>query len=315
MKDWSTSAFVFPGQGSQVVGMAADLVAAYPLAAETFREASAILGFDLGEICFNGPETALNDTTNTQPALYVMGIAMMRVLQAERPDAVPLLVAGHSLGELTALTAAGALAFPDGVRLVRTRGQLMAEAGQRNPGAMAAILGIDAETVRDVCERASRESGKTLVLANDNCPGQIVISGDDAALEIGLEMAKAAGAKRALKLAVSIAAHSPLMSTAANLFRNAVELTPLELPQIPIIGNVNVARMETIDSIREELGNQLTQSVRWTETIQAMRSQGITHFFEFGPKDVLNGLIKRIDREVTSVPVNSAPALQSLIAS
>ncbi len=313
MPDWSTSALVFPGQGSQVVGMGADLATAYPLAAQTFAEAGDILGFDLATLCFHGPEADLNDTNNTQPALYVLGVALLRVLQAERPGTVPAMVAGHSLGELTALTAAGSLAFADGVRLVRERGRLMSEAGQRSPGAMAALLGIDADSVRAVCSQASAQTGKTLVLANDNCPGQVVISGDDAALELGMELAKAAGAKRAVKLAVSIAAHSPLMASASDEFRDAVARTPLSPPQLPVIGNVSAARLETADGIRAELDQQLTQPVRWTESVLAMRAAGITHFFELGPKDVLNGLIKRIDREAIAVPVNSVAALQAMI--
>jgi [acyl-carrier-protein] S-malonyltransferase len=314
MPDWQKSALVFPGQGSQIVGMGADLAATYPLAAQIFDEANAILGFDLSSICFNGPEADLNDTLITQPALYVMGVALLRVLQAQCPEAVPAMVAGHSLGELTALTACGALDFADGVRLVRTRGRLMAEAGEKNPGAMAALLGLDADKAGEACAAASAQTGKTLVVANDNCPGQVVISGDGETLEIGMELAKAAGAKRAVKLAVSIAAHSPLMASAADAFSQAVADTPLKPPQMPIVGNVNAAPLESIEAIREELGQQLTQAVRWTESIRRMRAAGITHFYELGPKDVLNGLIKRIDREATCAAINSAMALAALIA-
>ncbi len=313
MTNWSTSALVFPGQGSQVVGMGADIAAAFPVAAQTFAEAGEILGFDLAQLCFTGPEAELNDTINTQPALYVMGVALLRVLQAERPDAVPALVAGHSLGELTALTAAGSLAFQDGVRLVRTRGLLMSEAGRRNPGAMAALLGLDAGKAREVCKQASLETGRSLVLANDNCPGQLVISGEDPALDLGIELAKAAGAKRAIKLAVSIAAHSPLMASASAEFRQAVAATPIKLPAIPIIGNVSASRLESAEAIRTELDQQLTQSVRWTESIQAIRDAGVTHFFELGSKDVLSGLIKRIDREAVATSIDSLDALRALI--
>ena len=305
---------MFPGQGSQIVGMGADLTAAYPLAAQTFDEANAILDFDLGSICFNGPEEQLNDTVITQPALYVMGVALLRVLQAQRPDAVPAMVAGHSLGELTALTACGALDFADGVRLVQTRGRLMAEAGQKNPGAMAALLGLDADKAREACEAASAQTGRALVVANDNCPGQVVISGDAETLELGMELAKKAGAKRAVKLAVSIAAHSPLMAPAAEAFGQAVANTPLKTPTMPIVGNVSAAPLETVETIRAELGEQLTQAVRWTESVQFMRTAGITHFYEIGPKDVLNGLIKRIDREAHCMAVNSAAALEELLA-
>ncbi|MBK9122014.1 MAG: ACP S-malonyltransferase [Chloroflexi bacterium] len=313
MTVWSTSGFVFPGQGSQAVGMGADVIAAYPAARVTFEEASEILGFDLAALCANGPEDALNDTINTQPALYVMGVALLRALQQARPDAAPALVAGHSLGELTALTAAGSLAFADGVRLVRERGRLMAEAGRQQPGAMAAILGLDADVVRSVCAQASEQAGRPLVLANDNCPGQVVISGDDAALELGMTLAKDAGAKRAIKLAVSIAAHSPLMQSASKAFNAAVGETPFAAPTTPIIANVTAERLESAEAVRVELGQQLTQSVRWTESVQVMRAAGITQFYEFGPKDVLCGLIKRIDREAAAMPVNSSAALVTLI--
>lgn len=296
-----------------MVGMGADLSAAYPLAAQTFDEANAILGFDLSSICFNGPETDLNDTVITQPALYVMGVALLRVLQTARPDAVPAMTAGHSLGELTALTACGALDFADGVRLVQTRGLLMAEAGEKNPGAMAALLGLDADKAREVCAAASAQTGKTLVVANDNCPGQVVISGDGETLEIGMALAKAAGAKRAVKLAVSIAAHSPLMESAAEAFGQAVAATPLRAPKVAVVGNVSAAPLETVEAIRHELSQQLTQAVRWTESVRLMRAAGITHFYELGPKDVLNGLIKRIDREASSAAINSAAALAELI--
>lgn len=313
MVDWTTTAFVFPGQGSQVIGMGKDIADAYPVAANTFAEADEILGYKLSTLCFEGTEADLNDTTNTQPALYVMGIAILRTIQAALPDNQPALVAGHSLGELTALTASGALPFADGVRLVRARGQLMAEAGQKSPGAMAAVLNLDADTVRAICAQASEQSGARLVLANDNCPGQIVISGDEAALEIGMELCKQAGAKRVLKLAVSIAAHSPLMSTAQDGFRQAIASAKIAGALLPIIGNVHAAPLRTAEEIREELANGLTHPVRWTESVQAMRKLGITHFYELGPKDVLNGLIKRIDREATATPINSAAALATLL--
>ncbi|RMG87586.1 MAG: ACP S-malonyltransferase, partial [Chloroflexi bacterium] len=185
MINWEKTAFVFPGQGSQVVGMGKDLAEAYSIARETFENADDILGISLSTLCFEGPEESLNDTINTQPALYVTGIATLRALQQEVPEAVPAFVAGHSLGELTALTAAGALAFEDGVRLVRERGRLMKAAGEQNPGAMAALLGLDTEAVLEVCEKASQQTGGVLVLANDNCPGQIVISGENTAIDAG----------------------------------------------------------------------------------------------------------------------------------
>ena len=313
MTDWSTSAFVFPGQGSQVVGMGKDLAEAFPIVAETFAAADDLLGINLSQLCFEGPEDALNDTTNTQPALYVLGVAILRALQAANSAAQPAVVAGHSLGELTALTAAGALPFEAGLSVVAARGRLMAEAGRRTPGAMAAILGLDAEPVGALCATASEMTGKIVVLANDNCPGQVVISGEDEALDAAIILAKDAGAKRALKLAVSIAAHSPLMASASAEFRMAVGLAPLSAPQTPIIGNVSAASLESVEAIRAELDQQLTQPVRWTDSIRAIRALGIRHFYEFGSKDVLCGLIKRIDREAVSTPINSAAALTALI--
>lgn len=313
MVDWTTTALVFPGQGSQVIGMGKDIAETYPVAAQVFAEADDILGYKLSTLCFDGPESDLNDTTNTQPALYVMGVAILRAIQAALPAEKPALVAGHSLGELTALTASGALPFSDGVHLVRARGQLMAEAGQKSPGAMAAVLNLDADTVRAICAQASEQSGARLVLANDNCPGQIVISGDEAALEVGMDLCKQAGAKRVLKLAVSIAAHSPLMASAQDGFRQAVAAAQIQAPIVPIIGNIHAAPLKTVEEIQAELANGLTHPVRWTESVQTMRGMGITHFYEIGPKDVLNGLIKRIDREATATPVNSATALAALL--
>ncbi len=312
MPDWSTTAFVFPGQGSQVVGMGRDFVEAYPAARETFERADDALSFSLSRLCFEGPEEELNDTINTQPALYVCGIAILRALQGEFPSAKPAFMAGHSLGEFTALAAAEAVSFEDGLRLVRERGRLMKEAGIKSPGAMAALLGLEADVVRDLCVRASRQTGGVLVLANDNCPGQIVISGDDATLEQGLILAKEAGAKRAVKLAVSIAAHSPLMEPASADFRKALADTAFQTPQTPVYGNVNAAPLTSIEAIREELGNQLTSSVRWTESVTAMITAGAQRFVELGPKDVLSGLLKRIDRNAAAVPLNSVAALQQL---
>jgi [acyl-carrier-protein] S-malonyltransferase len=255
----------------------------------------------------------LNDTLNTQPALYVCGIATLHALQSEVPNANAGFVAGHSLGEFTALAAAGAISFEDGLRLVRERGRLMKEAGTKSPGAMAALLGLDAAPVHELCVQASQQTGGVLVLANDNCPGQIVISGDDATLDVGLALAKEAGAKRAVKLAVSIAAHSPLMSSASEDFRRVLAATPFQAPRMPVYGNVNAAPLTTVDAIRDELGNQLTRSVRWAESVTAMVAAGAKRFFEFGPKDVLSGLLRRIDREASSTALNSAEAVHKLV--
>ena len=313
MVDWKKIAFVFPGQGSQVVGMGKDLPDVYPAARQTFAEADEVLGFRLSDLCFNGPEDALNDTLNTQPALYTCGIATLRALQAELPDAVPAFVAGHSLGEFTALAAANAMSFAAGLKLVRERGKLMKEAGVLNPGAMAALLGLDADLVRDVCDRASQQTGGVLVLANDNCPGQIVISGDETTIEVGRLLAQEAGAKRALRLAVSIAAHSPLMASASAAFREVLLEMDFEAPQMPVYGNVDAAPLTDKDMIRKELDLQLTHSVRWTESVQAMIADGAETFIELGPKDVLTGLLKRIDRSKSGMPINNVDSLSALV--
>jgi [acyl-carrier-protein] S-malonyltransferase len=315
MIDWTTTALVFPGQGSQVVGMGRDLAAAYPDAAALYQRADDLLGFAFSTLCFEGPEEALNDTINTQPALYVIGMATLAALRAELGDIQPRFAAGHSLGEFTALAAAGALTFEDGLKLVRERGRLMKEAGEKSPGAMAALLGLDAEQVRQLCAEASAAVGGVLVLANDNCPGQIVISGENETLDKALEMAKAAGAKRAVKLAVSIAAHSPLMESAASSFRAILAQTPFQTPNITVYGNVNAAPLDSADAVRAELDAQLTQSVRWTESVRRMVADGASQFLELGPKDVLTGLLKRIDRSRSGVALNSAKALQDFAAS
>ncbi len=313
MIDWSTTAFVFPGQGSQEIGMGADLVKMFPVAQATFAEADEIFGVALSDLCFNGPADDLNDTYNTQPALYVMGVALLRILHDMFDDTLqPACVAGHSLGELTALTAAGALDFSAGLRLVRERGRLMNEASRRSPGAMAALLGLDADTVRDLCHEVSQQTGKILVLANDNCPGQIVISGEKEAIEAALPIASERGAKRAVRLVVSVASHSPLMESITPDFRAALDQTPFTIPTTPIIGNVNALPLTSVDAIRAELGAQLTSPVRWTESAQYMLAQGVTTFIELGPKDVLSGLLKRIDRNTTRFTLNTAENVSNL---
>lgn len=314
MVDWAATAFVFPGQASQEVGMGKDIAAAYTVAHDTFLQADEILGFKLSKLCFDGPEADLNDTINTQPALYVCGIATLRALQAECPEAVPACVAGHSLGEFTALTAAGALTFEDGVRLVRERGRLMKEADVRSPGAMAAILGLDGDAVRALCAQVAQQTGGVLVLANDNCPGQTVVSGDDRSIEAALEAAQAAGAKRAVRLAVSIAAHSPLMEPASAYFRRALEQVSFHRPHVPVYANIHAKPLTTAEAIRQELEQQLTHSVLWTDSIHAMTAAGAATFVEIGPKDVLAGLIKRIDRASARFTLNDLESFRAFLA-
>lgn len=309
------SAFVFAGQGSQVVGMGKEIAAAYPAAREVFQKADDVLRFPLSQLMFDGPETDLNDTVNTQPALYVYGIAVARALQAELPNTSPAFLAGHSFGEVTALVFAGSLSFEDGLLLVRERGRAMKSAGETTPGAMAAVLGLDTPLLRDVCQRASAQTGGVLVIANDNCPGQIVISGDVPTLEAGMSLAKEAGAKRIIKLAVSIASHSPLMRGAADQFAAALAQTSFKTPSIPVYANVTTQPLGGETEIREELEKQLTHTVRWTESVQRMIADGARQFVEFGPKDVLTGLIRRIDSSQTATPLFSLAALREFVQS
>lgn len=308
----SATAFVFPGQGAQIVGMGADFAREYAPARAIFERADALLGYGLSALCFSGPDEALNATAVTQPALYVCGVAMLRALEAEHPGLTPACAAGHSLGEFTALTAAGALDFDDGLRLVAERARLMGEAGAAHPGGMAAVLGMEVEALAEVCARASDQTGEPLVVANDNCPGQVVISGGLKALDAGLELAKAAGAKRAVKLAVSVAAHSPLMAPASEALNRSIAATTFHPPRCPVYANVTAAPLTTVEAIRDELARQLTQPVRWTATIQAMRAAGVGRFIEIGPRDVLTGLLKRIDREAAGAALNSVEALRGL---
>lgn len=314
MVNWANTALVFPGQGSQMVGMGKDVAEAYPVSRELFEQADELLGLDFSTLCFDGPEDDLNDTINTQPALYVCSLAILRALQSELSDMAPACVAGHSLGELTALAAAGAMSFEDGLSLVRERGRLMKEAGEKNPGAMAALLGLDADAVREVCKQAESQTGGTLVLANDNCPGQVVISGDDLTIIAGMQLAQDAGAKRAVKLAVSIAAHSPLMESASTVFQLHLSQTTFTAPQYPVYANVTAEPLTDADAIRKELNNQLTQSVRWTESVQAMIGAGVDYFVEIGSKDVLTGLLRRIDRSKRGVALNGLDALQKFVS-
>ncbi len=309
--NWATTAFVFPGQGSQIVGMGADFAAAFPAAQAVFQQADAILGMAFSELCFHGPEEVLNDTQNTQPALYICATAILRVLQENHPEAAPLCCAGHSLGEFTALTAAGALAFEDGLPLVWERARLMREAGEHSPGAMAALLGLEVDQARAVCEQAQQQTGGRVVLANDNCPGQVVISGEVAALEAAMQLSQA---RRAVKLAVSVAAHSPLMHAAAEQLSARVTATPFEPPRFPVYANLTAQPLTRVDDIRQELCEQLTQPVRWTESVQAMIAAGAETFIEIGPRDVLTGLLKRIDRSKTGIALNSVAALNALYA-
>lgn len=308
--NWSTTAFIFPGQGAQSVGMGKSIADTYPAAMRTYEEANDILQTDFADLIFNGPKDVLNDTYNTQAALYVVSIATLRALQQELGDVAPAFAAGHSLGEFTALVNAGALGFEDGLRLVRERGRLMQVAGEENPGGMGAFLGLDVDTAQTICEKADAETGEAIVIANDNCPGQVVISGGAKAVDRALELGKAAGAKRALRLALSVAAHSPLMQSAAATFKEELRKIDFKEPAFPVYGNVSAAPLHTPQDIIAELEAQVVAPVRWNESVQAMIADGADTFVEIGAGDVLSGLIRRIDRSVTRITVNSADSLQ-----
>lgn len=315
MIDWGKTAFLFPGQGSQAVGMGADVAGNYPVAQAVFDQADQILGIPFSQLCFSGPEDELNDTYNTQPALYITSIAILRALNHELGDSaqLPAIIAGHSLGEITALVAAEAIDFENGLHLVRERGRLMRDADQISPGAMAAILGLEVDDLQKICETASEATDQPLVVANDNCPGQIVISGGEKALDHALPLAQEQGARRTVKLPISIAAHSPLMAHSAEEFRQVVENTPIVIPKVPVVGNSTAAIMQNVDQIRDELSGQLMSPVRWTETIQLMLNQGITTFVEFGPRAVLKGLLRRIDRSATGIALEAAADIQAIL--
>ncbi|MGQ0601585.1 MAG: ACP S-malonyltransferase [Anaerolineales bacterium] len=307
-----STAFVFPGQGSQAVGMGKELAEMSAAARQAFAEADDALGFALSKLCWDGPDTDLNATLNTQPALLVSSIAALRALREKVGDTQPAFMAGHSVGEVTALVAAGSIAFADGVRLVHARGEAMAAAGERAPGGMAAILNLDAPALADICAEAAAATGGVVQVANDNCPGQVVISGDVAALEKAMELAKATGAKRAMRLAVSIAAHSPLMQSGVAQYAAAVEAVPMTSPQVPVISNITAQPLPDVAAIRAELPAQLLTQVRWTDSVRYLIAQGVTTFVELGSKDVLTGLLKRIDANTTGIAVGTAEGLGKL---
>jgi [acyl-carrier-protein] S-malonyltransferase len=312
MFDPTTTAFVFPGQGSQFVGMGQALAQASAAARQTFAEADECLGFALSKLCWEGPEADLTDTLNAQPALLTHSIAALRALHERLGEFTPAFMAGHSVGELSALVAADAMEFEDGLDLVRQRGQVMQAAGQRAPGGMAAILNLDAPVLAEVCAEARALTGGVVQVANDNCPGQVVISGDLASLEKAMELAKARGAKRALKLPVSIASHSPLMQSALADFTRAVEAVPFISPIPPVIGNVHAQPLLDPNALRAELPAQLVSPVRWTDSIRYMLAHGANTFVELGAKDVLTGLLKRIDPNARGLALGTPEALAAL---
>ncbi len=285
-------AFVFPGQGSQFPGMCKDLYDAHAEAREMCQAADRLLGFSLTDVMFNGTADDLKQTKVTQPAVFLHSVVAQRLMTIEKPD----MVAGHSLGEFSALVACGALRFEDALLLVSARAQAMQAACEANPGTMAAVLGLPDEKVVEICEQITNDH--VVVAANFNCPGQIVISGEIEAVDAACVVLKEAGARRALRLNVGGAFHSPLMAPAAEDLKAAILKTDFQKPFCPIYQNVTAKAATAPEEIRENLLKQLTSPVRWTQSVQNMIADGATEFYEFGPGDVLKGMIRKINPEV-----------------
>jgi len=286
-------AYVFPGQGAQFVGMGKDLYDSSPLAKELFEKANQILGFRITDLMFSGTDEDLKQTKVTQPAIFLHSVILAKVLGN---DFKPEMVAGHSLGEFSALVAAGALSFEDGLRLVSARAMAMQKACELEPSTMAAVLGLDDSKVEEICASVD----EVVVAANYNCPGQLVISGSVKGIDIACERLKEAGAKRALKLAVSGAFHSPLMEPARQELEAAINATPFNKPVCPIYQNVTAKPTSSPEEIKKNLVAQLTAPVRWTQTVQNMIADGATEFVELGPGNVLQGLIKKVNKDIAA---------------
>jgi [acyl-carrier-protein] S-malonyltransferase len=277
------------------------LYQAHPEARAVFDRADAALDMALSQLCFQGPPEVLTDTYNAQPAILTTSVATLEVLKAQGRYRSPDWVAGHSMGEFSALVAAGALSFIQALHLVRERGRLMKLAGERSPGGMAAVIGLDVAQLDQICQSAGREVGGVIQVANDNCPGQTVISGNKAALELAMTNAQAAGARKVVRLAVSIASHTPLMASITEEFAAAVNDAPITDATIPLIANVSACPLTRAQDIRAELRAQLTSAVRWTDSMRYLVNHGVTQVVEIGPKNVLTGLMKRIERKVERV--------------
>lgn len=313
----SSIAFVFPGQGSQSVGMGRDLAASSPAAAAVFAAADAALGEPISTLAWEGPADKLDLTENAQPALLAASIAILEALRERQAVAghaapTPAFLAGHSMGQYSALVAAGALSLEDGVRLVRRRGELMQASGQGRDGAMAALIGLDDSRLPELVAGASAHG--TFVVANRNAPGQVVVSGERAAIEAGATLAKELGAKRAIVLPVSVAAHSPLMAEAADAMRETLASVPFHDPTSPLLANADGHAITTADGCRAELVEHLTAGVDWVGAVRRMTTAGVTTFVEVGPGKVLTGLIKRIAPDVEIVPADDPASFERLIA-
>jgi len=304
-------AIVFPGQGSQSVGMLADLHAEFDIVKQTFAEASAALGYDLWALVANGPEADLNETHRTQPALLTASVAVWRLWQ-QQGGAQPAYFAGHSLGEYSALVCAGVLSLSDAVKLVEKRGNYMQLAVPAGVGAMSAIIGLDDAAIAKACAEAAH--GEVVSPVNYNSPGQVVIAGHKAAVERAGELCKAAGAKRALPLPVSVPSHCALMRPAADKLANDLANLQFNNAVIPVVNNVDVAIAADAAAVKDALVRQLYSPVRWTETIEWLAAQGVTDVLELGAGKVLSGLIKRINKELTTASVGDAASLQTALS-
>jgi [acyl-carrier-protein] S-malonyltransferase len=312
----SSIAFVFPGQGSQSVGMGRDLGVSSQAAAAVFAAADAALGDSISSLAWEGPAERLDLTENAQPALLATSIAILAALRerwaaAGLQEPVPAFAAGHSMGQYSALVAAGALSLDDGVRLVRRRGELMQASGQGRDGAMAALIGLDDDRIPDLVAQASAHG--TFVVANRNAPGQVVVSGERAAIEAGAAVAKELGAKRAIVLPVSVAAHSPLMADAADAMRETLASITFHDPAVPLLANADGRPITTADGCRAELVEHLTAGVDWVGAVARMTNAGVTTFVEVGPGKVLTGLIKRIAPEAEAVPADDPGSSDRLL--
>lgn len=307
----STIAFIFPGQGSQFVGMGRELAQEFPEARDVFTEADARLGFTLSQLCFEGPEEELKLTVNTQPAVLATSIASLRVL--ERYGVRPDFVAGHSLGEYGALVSAGAMDFGDAVELVRLRGRLMEEAFPAGEGGMVAVLGLSGVEVAEACQKASVIG--VVEPANYNCPGQVVIAGQKDALEKAAEILKEAGAKRVIPLAVSGPFHSSLMRPAGEKLAGALQQVVIQPPGVKLVANVSADYVNTPDEIRYALVRQVSSPVRWEESVRRLIDDGVDTFVEVGPGTVLSGLVKKIDKQVKVLGVQDMASLEKALAS
>ena len=303
-------AFVFPGQGSQSVGMLSQLATEFPHVQSTFTEASDVLGYDLWRLVSDGPVESLNQTDRTQPAMLAAGIAVWRCWQSVT-DIKPRFLAGHSLGEYTALVVADAMTFSDAIKLVEQRGRFMQQAVPAGTGAMAAILGLDDDIVSAICSQSSANG--IVEAVNFNSPGQVVIAGEAAAVNVAIELAKEQGAKRALLLSVSVPSHCALMKPAAEQLASVLADISIQTPTIPVIHNVSVTNENNSDNIKRLLTEQLYSPVRWVETIQSFADQGVDTLVECGPGKVLAGLTKRIDKSLVGLAVFDQTSLDKTI--